>query len=101
MKELEEQFHGAMIKIWEAEKALDIHASIFKRMIDEYGGVEAAKRLLAKKEYQEGFTRLWREGRLDISMEALVIQERFRPLFTEDEIAESHRRLDDLKYFEK
>jgi len=34
-------------------------------------------------------------------MEALVIQERFRPLFTEEEIAEARRRLDELGYFPK
>jgi hypothetical protein len=28
-----------------------------------------------------------------------VIQERFRPLFTEGEIAEARRRLDELGYF--
>jgi len=43
--------------------------------------------------------RLWELGALDKSMEALVIQERFQSLFTQDEIAEAHRRLDELDYF--
>jgi hypothetical protein len=48
-------------------------------IIDQYGGLGAAKRLLAKPNIQEGLTKLWELGLLDQSMEALVIQERFEP----------------------
>ncbi len=44
--------------------------------------------------------RLWELHQLDHSMEALVIQERFRPLFTEEEIAGARRRLDELGYYQ-
>jgi hypothetical protein len=37
-------------------------------------------------------------GSLDKSMEALVVHERFQPLFTEAEIQEAHRRLEELGY---
>ena len=43
--------------------------------------------------------RLWEMKSLSKSMEALVIQERFRPLFTPKEIAEAHRRLAELGFF--
>jgi len=68
-------------------------------MIDQHGGLGTAKRLLAKPEIQEGLIRLWELGLLDRSMEALVIQELFMPLFTKEEIAEARRRLDELGYF--
>ncbi|MGB8212009.1 MAG: hypothetical protein WCE68_00490 [Anaerolineales bacterium] len=42
--------------------------------------------------------KLWELNLLDRSMEALVIQERFRALFTEAEIAEARRRLEELGY---
>ena len=70
-------------------------------MIDEFGAVEATKRLLATQEIQTGLMRLWELKSLDKSMEALVIQDRFCPLFTEFEIAEARRRLDELDYFPK
>ena len=35
--------------------------------------------------YSEGLTRLWEEKRLNISMEATVLQEPWQALFTEDE----------------
>lgn len=68
-------------------------------MIDEHGARDAAKRLLATKEIQTGLMRLWEMKALSKSMEALVIQERFHLLFIEEEIAEAHRRLDELGYF--
>jgi len=68
-------------------------------MIEEHGAVDAAKRLLATEKVQTGLMRPWELKSLKKSMEALVIQERFRPLFTDAELAEAHRRLDELEYF--
>jgi hypothetical protein len=100
MSELEKQFHNAMIGVYENAKNHDYFATYFKRMIDQYGGLGAAKRLLAKPGIQEGLMKLWELGQLDQSMEALVIQERFRSLFTKVEINEARRRLDELGYFQ-
>ena len=101
MRELENTFHRAMIGVYENAREHDYFAIYFKRMIDEFGGVSAAKRLLAKPEIQKGLTKLWELDLLDQSMEALVIQERFQPLFSETEIAEARRRLLGLGYFEE
>ena len=101
MENLADQFHRAMIGVYENAKDHDYFATYFKRMIDEHGGVQAAKRLLAMQEIQEGLMKLWGMNLLRQSMEALVIQERFEPLFTEAEIAEARRRLDELGYFKK
>ncbi|HJS20651.1 MAG TPA: hypothetical protein VJ785_18030 [Anaerolineales bacterium] len=99
MTTLEEQFHHAMIGVYENAKDHDYFATYFKRMLDEYHGVETAKRLLAKPGIQEGLMKLWEMKQLHQSMEAFVVQERFKPLFTDAEIAEAHRRLEELGYF--
>jgi hypothetical protein len=99
MTSLEDQFHLAMIGVFENAKNHDYFANYFKQMIDGLGGLEAAKRLIGKPEIQEGLKKLWKLKLLDKSMEALVIQERFRSLFTEAEIDEARRRLEELKYF--
>ena len=70
-------------------------------MLEEHGGVETAKRLLAKSEPQSGLFELWQLNLLHESMEAVVLQDKFHPLFTEAELAEAHRRLDELGYFQK
>jgi hypothetical protein len=98
MNELDREFHHAMIGVYEYAKKYDYFATYFKGMVDRHGGVGAAKRLLAKQEIQEGLMKLWELKCLDHSMEALVIQERFRVLFSEQEVAEARRRLEELGY---
>jgi 5-methylcytosine-specific restriction protein A len=99
MDKLEEQFHHAVMSGNEKAKKLGYNATYFQRMIDQYGSLETAKRLLAKQEIQQGLMTLCELGCLDESIEALVIQERFHDLFTEAEISEATRRLDELGYF--
>ena len=98
MSKLENQFHQAMLDIHNKAKEHERYGSYFKRMIDQHGGVIAAKRLLEKQEIQQGLRKLWELNLLNLSMEALVIQERFQPLFTSEEIAEARRRLEELGY---
>jgi hypothetical protein len=99
MTDLEKQFHSAMISVYENAKDHDYFATYFKRMLDDYEGVETAKRLLAKQEIQAGLMKLWEMKLLSQSMEALVIQERFKPLFSDAEISEAYRGLEELGYF--
>lgn len=95
----EARFHQAMLDIYQtAKRDFNYHATYFLRMVSEYGGLEAAKRLLATSKPSEGFTSLWESGRLDLSVEAHVIRPEFRPLFTDAEIATATQRLEDLGY---
>lgn len=54
MASLEQDFHNAMVALYEAQKEYGYNVAFFRRMLDEYGGVEAARRLLATHETQEG-----------------------------------------------
>jgi hypothetical protein len=96
----ENKFLHAMIGVadYANQHQFGIH---FRQMIDQFGAVEAAKRLLISRDIQTGLIRLWELQALDRSMEALVIQERFTCLFTEDEIEEACRRLSEMGYFIK
>ncbi len=58
----------------------------------------AASALLRASRPAEGLSILWEHQRLDLSVEALVCQEPWRSLFTENEIAEAEKRLSDLGY---
>ena len=99
MTNLEQDFHLAMVEIYLTEKEYGYYATYFKRMLDIHGGVQAAKRLLDSNEAQEGLFRLWELGHLENSVEAHVIEDKYRPLFTEAEITEAKRRLEELGYF--
>lgn len=96
---LEAEFTQALEGTVEAAKARNYIPTYFMQMLGELGGVETAKRLLAKSEPQTGLYELWRLGLLKDSMEAVVLQGKFRSLFTPEEIAEARRRLEELGYF--
>lgn len=71
-------------------------------MLNDYGGVETAKRLLAKSEPQTGLFELWRLNILHESMEAVICDNpRYHVFFTAEELGEARRRLEELRYFDK
>jgi hypothetical protein len=98
--ELEVLFDRAMFDIYHrAREKYDYNALRFLQMLSENGGLTTAKRLLASGNPQEGFVHLWECGCLDLTIEALVLQDTFRGLFTKEELEEAQRRLEDLEYF--
>lgn len=62
----------------------------FNQMLEQYGGVAAAKRLIqSAKEtgvIPTGYARLLEEGRLDLTVEHSVCKEKYQPLFSPDEV---------------
>ena len=94
---LEDQFHSEMVRIYREAADFGYYANYFLRMVSEYGGLTAAKRLL-NSDPSDGFVRLWEEGRLDLSVEALAIQEPWNALFTDAELNEATKRLEDLGF---
>lgn len=100
MSDLQSQFDQAMFEIHHrAREQCDYNPVRFLQMLSEKGGLATAKHLLASGAPQEGFVHLWECGCLDLTVEALVLQDRFRSLFTDEELEEAHRRLEDLGYF--
>ena len=55
--------------------------------------VKSAKRTLSGSRTSDGFNTLMAKGRLDLSLEALVVDKRFTALFTDDEANEALTRL--------
>lgn len=68
---------------------------LFLQMLGEQGGLATAKQLLNKDDRTSGFAELYERGRLDLTVEAVALQPRFRSLFTRDELAQARRRLDE------
>lgn len=98
MKSLEEEFHETMINIYKsAAKDCNYKPLAFLKMVVEIGGVQAAKKLLSTGIIQSGLYRLYECGRLDLTVEHLVCQEKYCELFEPKELAEAKRRLDMFK----
>jgi hypothetical protein len=99
---LQAEFTHALEGTVEAAKARGYIPTYFLQMLSEHGGVETAKRLLAKSEPQTGLFELWNLGILHESMEAIICDKpKYQSLFTSQEIGEAHRRLEELNYFRK
>nr|PZN38767.1 MAG: hypothetical protein DIU60_22335 [Actinomycetota bacterium] len=95
----EAEFEKAMWEIYtRAKDEVNYHATYFRSMLSEYGAVATARKLLSAPAVSDGFAALWERGRLDLTVEALVIQERFADLFSPKEIDVARYRLEQFGY---
>ncbi|TCC00586.1 caspase family protein [Micromonospora zingiberis] len=93
------EFHAAMLDGYRrAKKELNYNAAYFLQMVQQIGGLEAARRLIRASSVSSGFTTLWEKGRLDLAVEAVVLQDRFTGLFTEEELDIARNRLAEYGY---
>ena len=87
MTKLESEFNQAMMDVYRtAKEECGYNATRFLDMLHDHGGIETAHRLLGSTEPQFGFTKLWERGRLDITVECLVLNPRFQVLFEDHEL---------------
>ena len=84
-------------KAAEAE-ALGYRPTQFKQMLAAQGGSATVRQLLAKGRPTEGFTRLWELGRLDLTVEALVVEIDWRPFIDQILVQQAERLLTQSQY---
>lgn len=90
----EVQFYHEMINIYKrALHEAGYKATRFLNMVNEQGGLGAAKTLLHAEKESDGYTALYMRDRLDLTVEALVIKPEWKELFTDDEIGMAIKRL--------
>ena len=97
---LEIAFNEAMLDIYRRAKAeAKYNATLFLQMVVDQGGLQAAQTLINSSTVSTGYTALWERGRLDLTVEAMVLRSRgFYPLFTSDELETCERRLREFGY---
>lgn len=83
VKDLEKQFHKDMVKIYEkAKNECSYTPTRFIQMVSEKGGLKTAKELIIKNIDSYGFERLRELKRLDLTVEALVLRNKYKKLFS-------------------
>jgi hypothetical protein len=97
-QDLARQFDAAMLETYHESKRIGYNATYFLRSLNEHGGVATARRLINAQAPSDGFTRLWELGRLDLSVEAVALEARWRPLFSGEELRRAAQRLADYGY---
>jgi hypothetical protein len=92
-KNLETQFQAALIEnVYLPNLRVDIDQQVLLSMIAKSGGLASAKSLL-NGPVQVGFRGLRRGRHLNLTVEHLVIQDPWRGLFSEKQIATAKQRL--------
>jgi 5-methylcytosine-specific restriction protein A len=95
---LEEDLYSEMSEGYQrAGREIGYWANYFNRDLKQEGAVRTAKKMLRPQkgdEIHSGLQKLLDAGRTDIAIEHVVLQDRFRGLFTPDELAEAQRRID-------
>jgi hypothetical protein len=95
MSDLAQAFDEAMFSIYRRAKAeAGYKASLFLDMIATRGGLETARYLINKPQPSDGYTHLFERGRLDLTVEAMVVEnDRWHSLFTSEELDKARKRL--------
>jgi len=94
MPQLEDQFHQQMINIYRnALTQAHYKATKFLDMVTMQDGLAAAKTLLHTPYLPDGFAELWQRGRLDLTMEYMLVEPPWNSLFTENELKIAMDRL--------
>ncbi len=70
--------------------------SYFLQMLGNYGPVDTAIKLVTAPKFHEGFTRLWKLRRLDLTVEAIILRNPFNQLFTKEVLEKAIKRLKQL-----
>jgi hypothetical protein len=97
--DLEIEFNRAMTDIYvTAKRECSYSATRFLSMIADLGGLETARRLIRAAHESEGYENLWERGRLDLTVEALILDPKWRTLFTDNDRAIAEKRLEQYGY---
>lgn len=99
MTDRERAFHGAMLDIFRRTlRETGYRASLFFNMVNDQGGLAAALQLIRARHPSDGYTALHLRKRLDLTVEAVVLDQQWDDLFSEDDRRAAHKRLSDYEY---
>ena len=83
----------------DVEAVLKRRVTRFRGMCAEHGAVEAARRLIHAPRPSDTFSDLWMNGRLDLTVEAVVLTERdWDALFNDTDRQVARKRLRDHEW---
>lgn len=85
-------------KATEAKRDLGYDPKQFIGMLNADGGYATVSKLVGGKNPSDGFTKLWQKGRLDLSVEALVLETEWIQFFDEQLVKHAERKLKAVEY---
>lgn len=96
---LKKSFHQEIIDLYKKiVKIVKYKPTRLMDYINKYGGYEAAVKYITTESNVQDFAVLWESERLDLSVEALITCEKYRPIFNEDVLTYCDRKLKEYSY---
>lgn len=95
-KQLQLELHKALLEAAKNAKKVGYNPHIFNQMLATEGGYSVAKKLIHKT--STGFEKLWTLNRLNLTTEAVILQDKFRLLFSKEELEIAKTRLSNFGY---
>lgn len=94
MEDLVNRFDETMLNIYRRARAeANYNATRFLSMLNEMGGLQTARTLLHAPAVSDGYTALWERHRLDLTVEAVILESEWEPLFSDHERQVARDRL--------
>lgn len=94
----EESFAYSWAKNWDEMDSMGIRTARVRKQAGDHGALATAHRVLGGRQLSDGFTELKTKGRLDLSLEAMVLVSKWGSLFTDEEANEALSRLMEAGY---
>jgi hypothetical protein len=94
---LETDFEDRLRDSVQRSIALGYNPFIFADMLNTWGGVGVARKLIASGEIQSGIKKIVAMGHPELSMESIMLEPQFESLFTPGELEAAKWRLDQLQ----
>lgn len=92
--DLVREFHRDMLAVArESGDVLGYAPTALLRIIDDLGGVEAARRIVGADTVSTAFVAQWEHNRLDLSVEHLLLDPEYEGLFSEQLVGRARHRL--------
>ena len=99
MEHLKRELRERYISTYNECKKLKYFPSAFLDMVVSNDDiVETTRKLIHKEGGTSGFTTLYEKRRLDLSVENIILEPRYRELFTEEDLQAARDRLKEYKY---
>src|SRR6266704_1076691 len=92
--DLETRFDDAMMNVYRrALSECNYNATRFLQMLYYHRGLETARILIHASDVSDGYVALWERHRLDLTVEAVVLDETWHPLFSDQDREIARKRL--------
>lgn len=98
-QQLEKELWDALLEASkEARDMLHYYPSHFLDMLQEKGAVRTSEELMSRPRITSGLTKLYELKRLDLSIEAIVLEHSYKTLFQEETLNIARKSMRDLHY---